>query len=191
MSETSIQAVSEPSWQTRYPGFVRATWLLLLAFALHELEEWNILAYYQTHFPDGPPMSVTNVRVTLVAMVLIYWLGVYAAMRTRSARRAGFIILLLAATLFLNALEHIYFAARWREYGPGLVTAVTLLLPASSLVAWRAWRDGLVPRSFIVALAMFVVLTSGVWAIHPEANVTRKHLAADRIGGALVRLLVP
>lgn len=134
-------------------------------------------------------MNATNVRVTLFAMVPIYWLGVYAAVSAVSPRRAGFIVLPLAATLFVNALEHIYIAARWHEYGPGLVTAMTLLVPASLLLAWRAWREGLVPRSFLAVVAILVVLAFGLWAVHPEANLTQKMLYTDHMGATLVRLV--
>lgn len=188
MSDSSIQPFWGPSWQAVHPGFVRAAWFLLLAFALHEAEEWNLLAWYQAHFPDAPAMSATNVRVTLFAVIPISWLWVYTALRAASPRRAAFIILPLAAALFLNALQHIYYTARWLEYGPGIVTALTLLVPASSLLAWRAWQDGLVPGSFIAAAAILVVLTFGVWAVNPDANTTRKMLAADHMGAVLVRV---
>jgi hypothetical protein len=43
----------------------------------------------------------------------------------------------------LNAIFHIAATALFRHYSPGLVTATTLLLPASTYTLWRTRRDGL------------------------------------------------
>jgi hypothetical protein len=183
------RAFAAPSWHAAHPAFVRAARLLPIAFALHELEEWNILAYYRAHFPQGPPMSTTNVRIALIAVIPIAWLWVRAALRAASPRRAAYIILPLAAALSLNALQHIYVIGRYRDYGPGIVTAVTLLIPVSLLLARSAWREGIVPHRFLAAAGVLVIVTFGVWAIRPEANMTQKMLSADRIGAALYRLV--
>jgi hypothetical protein len=180
---------SDPmAWRAAHPGFVRLAWLVLLAFALQEAEEWNTLGY-QTYFPGGPAMSAVHVRVTMVVAVLIGWLWTLAALRARSAQGAAFALLPFAAALFLEALQHAYAVARVRDYVPGMVMSLTVLGPASLLLARRAWHDGLVSRSYVISLAAIVLLAFGVWAMRPEVNLTNKMVVADRMGAALAHLV--
>ena len=177
------------AWQAAQRGFVRLAWLLPLTFTLLEAEQWNIVAYYQTHFPGGPAVSVAHARVTQFVAVLIGWLWTRAAMRARSAPRAAFAILPFAAIGLLEALLHAYGAAYFRGYFPGMVVALTVFGPASLLLARRARRDGLVSRAYVVALAVIVLLDFGAWAIRWEGSVTDKMVATERIGAALARLV--
>jgi hypothetical protein len=176
-------------WQAAHPGFVRMAWLLPLGLALQEAEQWNIVAFCQTQFPGVAAASAAHMRVTMFAAVLIGWLWTRAAMRARSARRAAFGILPFAAIGLLEALLHAYGAAYFRAYVPGMVMALTVLGPASLLLARHAWRDALVPRAYVVALAVFVLLDFGDKLIRPEVNLANKMDAAERIGATLARLV--
>jgi CDP-diglyceride synthetase len=98
-------------------------------------------------------------------------------------------VLPFAAALFLEALQHAYGVARFRGYHPGTVISLTVLGPASLLLARRAWGDGLVSRSYVVSLAAIVLLAFGVWAMRFEVNVTNKMVVADRTGSALAHLV--
>ncbi len=40
---------------TIHIDFLTWLWLFTIAFALHELEEWNILNWYQRNYVDLPP----------------------------------------------------------------------------------------------------------------------------------------
>jgi hypothetical protein len=177
------------AWRAAHQGLVRIAWLLPLAFSLQEAEQWNLVAYYQTHFPGGPAVSAAHVRVTMFAAVVIICLWTRAAMRARSAPRAAFAILPLAAIGLLEALLHAYGAAHFRGYVPGMVMALTVLGPASLLLARRAWRDGLVSPAYLIALAVIVLLDFGWWVIRIEVSVNDKMVATERIGAALARLV--
>ena len=168
---------------------MRIAWLLPLAFFLQEAEQWNLVAYYQSRFPGGPGLSAVHVRVAMLAAVLIVCLWTRAAMRARSAPRAAFAILPLAAIGLLEALLHAYWTAHSRGYVPGMVMALAVFGPASLLLAWRAWRDGFVSPAYVVTLVVIVFLDFGWWVIRFEASMTDKIVATERIGAALARLV--
>jgi hypothetical protein len=177
------------AWQAAHPSFVRMAWLLPLGFTLLEVEQWNIVAFCQAQFPRLPATNAAYMRVTMFAGVLIGWLWTRAAMRARSARRAAFGILPFAAIGLLEALFHACATVYFRAYVPGTVMALTVLGPASFLLTRRAWRDGLVPRAYPVALAVLVLLDFGFWLIRPEVNLANKLEAGERIGAALARFV--
>jgi hypothetical protein len=177
------------AWQAAYPGFVRMAWLLPLGFTLLEVEQWNIVAFCETHFPGLPTTNAAYMRVTQFAGVLISWLWTRAAMRARSARRAAFGILPLVAIGLFEALSHACAALYFRAYVPGMVMALTVFGPASLLLARRVWRDGLVARAYVIGLAVFVLLDFGTWLIRPEIDLANKLEAGERIGAALARLV--
>ena len=162
---------------------------MALAFSLMEVEQWNILGYIQLYFPDAPPVSSAHLRATQAAGVLVAWLWTLAAMRARSAERAAFAVLPLAAMMLMEPLLHAYFAARFGAYMPGLVMSLIMLAPASLLLALRAWRDEFVSRFYILSLASLVLLDFAWWASRPEASLASKLVASERMGAALARLV--
>ncbi len=50
---TAIVQINLPAW----------LWVFVIIFALHELEEWNILSWYQRNYADLPPSTNKAVRV--------------------------------------------------------------------------------------------------------------------------------
>ncbi len=165
-------------------------WLLPLAFTLVEVEQWNIVAFLQARFPGVAAVNAAHFRVTMFVGVLIGWLWTRAAMRARSARRAAFGILPFAAIGVLEALLHAFGTVYFRAYVPGTVMALTVFAPASLLLARHAWRDGLVPRAYIVTLAVFVLLDFGAHImVDHDVDVAYKLGAGERFGAALARLV--
>ena len=168
---------------------MRIACLLPLAFFLQEAEQWNVVAYYQSHLLGGPELIAVHVRVTMFVAALIVCLWTRAAMRARSAPRAAFAILPLAAIGWLEALLHAYGAAHFRGYVPGTVMALTVFGPAGVLLARRAWRDGLVSPAYVITLVVIVLLDFVWWVMRFEASASEKIVAAERVGAALARLV--
>jgi len=50
----------------------------------------------------------------------------------RRPKFAAFLILFYASTVFLNALQHVYWIFYFGAYSPGIVTAVLLLFPVTA-----------------------------------------------------------
>ena len=82
--------------------------------------------------------------------------------RTPHSRGAIWMLLLIQATLLLNALWHVS-AAVWlsRGYVPGLVTAVGLNLPLSVYLLRRARREAWVSRRGLLGLLPAAVVLHG------------------------------
>jgi hypothetical protein len=51
--------------------FLTWLWLFVIAFALHEIEEWNILRWYHRNYVDLPPSTDKTVRVWIVFVILV------------------------------------------------------------------------------------------------------------------------
>src|SRR5262245_36439596 len=185
----AASAADPRAWQAVHAGFVRMAWLLPLGFTLLEAEQWNIVAFCQSQFPAVAAASAAHLRLMMFAAVLIGWLWTRTAMRARSARRAAFGILPFAAIGVLEALLHAFGAAYVRAYVPGMLMALTVLGPASLLLVWHAWRNALVPRAYVVALAVFVLLDFGDHLIRLEVRLANKMEAAERVGVTLDRLV--
>jgi hypothetical protein len=68
----------------------------------------------------------------------------------------------LPAIVFMlsNALQHVYWSLYFKQYAPGVITAVALLIPIGGTVAaWAVWQ-GYVPVWYVAVLAGL-----GVWTL--------------------------
>jgi len=67
------------------------------------------------------------------------------------------VLLPAAAVAFQNALQHVFWLIYFREYAPGVVTSVLLLIPMVCYLTARAVQQGYVPAWYVVALAVLIV----------------------------------
>ena len=99
-------------------------------------------------------MGLALALVTLAAVVPGIWLW-----RRPDSRGATWTLLLVQATLLLNALWHVSAAVLVGGYAPGLLTAVGLNLPLAVYLLRRARREGWVsPRALLGLLPGALVL---------------------------------
>ncbi len=139
-------------------SFLTAIWLLPIAVALHEAEEWNILRWEQRNFINLPAKTHTSVRTFLVFFTLLGFLWTALAALPHNPRIAAFMILPFAAGAFLNTLQHLFYTIYFREYAPGVITSVVLYLPISGYLTARAIRENLVPVVYVVVLVILAIL---------------------------------
>lgn len=139
-------------------SFLTAIWLLPIALALHEAEEWNILPWEQRNFVNLPAKTHASVRTFLVFITLFGFLWAALAALPNSPRIAAFVLLPFVAGAFLNALQHIFYTILFREYAPGVITSVMLYLPISGYFTARAIEENLVPVVYVVVLMILVIL---------------------------------
>lgn len=139
-------------------GFRRAVWLFPTALALHELEEWNILAWYREHWVQVDPLTMTSgsVHVWLIFASVAGFLVTWAAVSSRHFELMArwFVLPLFVVAIFGHALGHIYWTFRFNAYAPGVVTAVGLIIPVTLLLLVRAERDGIITRRTIQLLLL-------------------------------------
>ena len=130
--------------------FRRLVWLLPVTYALHELEEWNILSWYQEQFGQVPTDSDLVLHTWLIGISLVgfLWTSIGCVLPTPRAT-AIFTLTFFIAAVFGNALQHVYWQVAFGAYAPGVLAAVFLNIPAILLLSWHALRNRLVRWPFL------------------------------------------
>jgi hypothetical protein len=146
-------------------------WALPLAILVHNLEEYpRIVDYAGRH---GIRVSRREMGFAVAfATLLPLPITVLAAARPADLRRRK-LVLALAAGMAANGVSHGLQTLVFRDYSPGTVTGVGVLLP---LVFWlfrEAGLDGIVPEGELRRAA-----TLGVALMAPTALVLRAAGAA-------------
>jgi hypothetical protein len=141
-----------------------STTLLLapLIYAIHHAEEHlflNFRAWRLKYFPDNNALSTEAILAILFSVGLIYLL-IHTTVRTKVS--AWVTLTFLMATQVHNAIFHLGATIIFRDFSPGLITAMLLYLPANWLLAQAALREDWVsPRQLGV-----IFLAGGIlfWA---------------------------
>jgi len=150
-------------WLERLP-FRAALWLQPLAAIAHNLEEYpRILDYGARHFPFGiPPAEQMTPAIILADIAPI----VVTALAWRSPPRSWRLQVGLGyqAALCANALGHLAQTLYFRDYSPGTLTGLLLVLPVGAYLYGRARREGeLSDRQLLVAAVLgTVVMPPGI-----------------------------
>jgi hypothetical protein len=132
---------------------------LFAAWALHDAEEVLTASWWSARVDLDPRLESTTPQFALAAAVV--GVAVLAA-AVRGARTGGRSVFFRAALLVFgwHGVVHIGQALLLRDYVPGLVTAVVLVIPYS-IWAWRRLHADPVPGKIIAGTAAAaVVLTA-------------------------------
>ena len=135
-------------------GFLTALWLFLLAFVLHELEEWHITEFERRNFVEVPPTATersARMWIAFICTVGLIWCA--AATLPGIPSLAAWVFLPAIAVLLVNSFQHVYWSLRFKQYAPGVITAVVLLIPIGGTMAAWAVRRGYVPVWYAAVLA--------------------------------------
>ena len=161
-------------------------WFLAVAYAFHEAEEWNILEWHERNFGDMPAHTTTGIRTFLVfaSVVMLIWAGL--ATVWGNPKVATFLFLPAAAVAFQNGLQHVYWLFAFREYAPGVVTSVLVVIPATICLVVEGVRRAYVPAWYVVGLAILVV-SGMVQTVRSGNRLTRELRAILDFGEALSR----
>lgn len=138
-------------------GFLSALWLFAIAFALHEAEEWNIVDWYHRNWVDLPPITHKDARAWLVFISIVGFVLCAAATLPGNPAIAAWTLFPAIALVFQNALQHVYWLFYFREYAPGIITSVLLLIPLGSYLAARAIQRNYIPVWYVVVLAILII----------------------------------
>lgn len=144
----------------------RVAWLLPVAFALHELEEWNIVEWYRRYWTNVDPAMVNqrNAWTWLAFASLFGFLWTFLAMRLRNLKFAFHLLLVFFVAVFSHCMAHVYWLFSLGVYAPGVVTSVLLIMPVTAYVTYRAIRDGLISSAY-AAVLFVLTLPTIVWVI--------------------------
>lgn len=177
------------------PNFAGTLWWFVAAFLLHEVEEWNITAFERRNFVDLPAtFTKTNGRAWLIfiCIVAVAWCAV--ATLPGNPKLAAFVILPAVGLAMANALQHVFWTIYFRQYAPGVVTAVLLLLPLGVYVFAMATHRGLVPLWYVLGLAVSVAVVVGHTVRsgrRPTAPMLGIYALGDRLSRSIGRALLP
>ncbi len=101
-------------------------------------------------------------------MVGLVWCAV--ATLPGSPTIAAWVILPAVAIMLQNALQHVYWSFYFRQYAPGVITSVLLLIPIGCYVAARAVQQGYAP-----------IWYAAVWAVLPVLGLAQTVKAGNKM----------
>jgi hypothetical protein len=164
-------------------------WLLAASFALHEAEEWNLVAWERAHFTPAPPFDDRAVRTLLVGFALAGLAFTALCLRALSLRAASFALLPFFVSVVLgNALTHVFWLFFFGGYAPGVATSILLLVPLTLCLVWRVLEERLVPRAYVAAL-LGLALLQPLGAMAAGATLSDAQLALGRLAVRVSRRL--
>ena len=168
--------------------FLTWLWLFAIAFALHEVEEWNILSWYQRNYVDLPPSTNKAVRVWIVFVSLIGFVWCAVATLPGNPVLAAYVFLPAIAVAMQNALQHVYWLFYFKQYAPGIITSVFCLIPDGVYLVIRAAWQGFVPFWY-VGILMLLLIPGLVQTVQAKNRMTKQIRAIHHLGIKLAGLL--
>lgn len=169
-------------------SFSTVIWLLPLAMALHEIEEWNILDWYHRNFVDLPATTYTSTRAFIIFVILYGFAWTAVALLFVNLKVTAVLLSLLAVVVLLNALQHVYWVIAFRDYAPGVITSVLLVIPVIVFLGLVAGHQGLLPIWYQVLLCILVMAGLAQTAMAGN-RLSRMLQAIGRFGLLLARTL--
>ncbi len=67
-------------------------WILPITWALHEIEEWNIISWYQRHFVNPPEITPLSLFTLLVFSTLMGFVWTFIASLFRNSKVTAWIL---------------------------------------------------------------------------------------------------
>jgi hypothetical protein len=124
-------------------SFRRAVWVLPAAFAVHVLEEAPGFTEWVNRYASSRFTQEDFVRNNGLGLALA--VGATALVSRFPTRPVTFhyFATILTQQAFFNSLFHLGTTVAFRAYSPGLVTSLTLFLPAWYYLTRLAHREGL------------------------------------------------
>ena len=182
---------TDPDSLVGSPPVIRLLWILPIAFALHELEEWHILDWYVAQWRNLPAdqMTPTIVRTWLSLIAGVGFLWTYAGTRFRNPAVAAHVVLFFFILLpFGHTLAHLYWVVDLQRYHPGSVTALLLIIPATVYVAGRAVTARVVSVWYL-GVVFLLSLPPTIEAVGLDYRIPDEGLAHYRLASWLVSLV--
>ena len=142
-------------------NFINGSWIFWFFFVIHELEEWNIIKFEEKNFkglPDKATARSSRLWILVICIIGLIWVS--AAALTGNPVTAVYIFLPVVILVMLNAVQHVFWTIYFREYAPGLISAVLLILPAGSLLIVNALENQIFIGypAVLTAAALFVLI---------------------------------
>ncbi len=166
--------------------YLTALWLFPIAVAVHELEEWNIVRWYERNFVDLPALTDKGARAWILFTCVLGFIWTTLAIVPGSASIAGFVLLLAFALMLQNGLQHVFYLVYFKSYAPGVVTSLLLLFPIIGYLALTAVQHNYVPGWYLLLLALLVI-PNLIQTVRARNTMMSSFRAVHRFGATLAR----
>ena len=125
--------------------FRRALWLIPVAIAAHNAEEYPKMVEYANRHGWriwSGPAGRRRWRVAILLATILPFLITAAAVRSPKGSHRMNLALALPAVFAFNALTHLLQTVRHRDYMPGTITGLAINVPLALYIYGRALREG-------------------------------------------------
>ena len=122
--------------------FLKVLWIFPVVVTFHELEEWNIIRWYQQNFVNLPQLTNKGIRAWIVFSSILGFLWTGIAVLTNDPNIAALVLVVAFALMLQNGFQHIYYFFYFRRYAPGMITSILLLFPTIGYITTRADQQG-------------------------------------------------
>ena len=164
-------------------------WLLPIFLFLHEMEEWNILLWYERNYINLPRKTNASIRTFLIFISIFGFGWIFLATRFESQSTRAVLIGLFAAIILLNAIQHIFWAFLFRQYAPGVISSVVLLIPIIFAIFLQVVAEDILPW-WVLVLINIPILTIGLSQTFRAKNeLTAMFEVISRFGVWLAKIL--
>ena len=193
---------SEPG-SSRWRDRVWLSWLAMVIYLLHNVEEYGIDLFGQRHaFPDAicavlglPPYPDCPLPPAFYLAVNISLLWIGAPIAALLSRRHPLVGLTFYGLIFTNGLVHVAPLAAGVGYGPGTLSAVILFFPVSAWVAHACFGKGrLSYKAMALLVANGVILHAilmGSMRLFLRGIIDSAVLVWFQVANAVLFLLIP
>ncbi|MCP4130184.1 MAG: HXXEE domain-containing protein [bacterium] len=132
-------------------------WVFPVIFLFHELEEWNIMEWYNRFYIDMPPSTDLSVRIWMIGIGITGFLLTGLALRFKNTKITAYLMVPLIAFTVSNGLQHIYWLFLFKAYAPGVIFGGFLGVTAGIYLIYRTVREDLVKAWFPVLFVPYIV----------------------------------
>ena len=138
--------------------FRRIIWIIPIVTLLHELEEWNIIHWYQRFYSDLPEFTDLSIRTWLIFFSLCFfvWWGI-SLMISKSPKITAYLILPPTILIFQNGIQHGFWTIYFGAYSPGVVFGFLFGVPACMYVIYRALHEKLAQVWYVSILVLAII----------------------------------
>jgi hypothetical protein len=116
------------------------------AFALHEFEEWNILAWHQKHQSNIPAVADIDLRTIFLFLVVLVFIVFNLALIPRNKKITAYILFPFISFMCYNGVVHLYWTIYFKDYSPGLIFGFFVGVPLTGLILYKMLKERMVKK---------------------------------------------
>jgi len=116
------------------------------------------VSWYKKHFrefPENKTNTSTRFFLIFISVICFIWTGLASLSQDNGI--AAIILLPFIVIVIQNVIQHIYWNYLFREYAPGIISSVFLLLPISIVIVIKAYIEGFLPLWYLLLLLVLMV----------------------------------